>query len=1623
MYLTYKRTCILQALKKRKIGTTSRAFFLDESDEETEPEIEPQHLSLLSSQTSSPLYQEATTPSATTREDTDRSDVSRSSQQECEELSSEGVKPVTDPKVALEGVEAPGSLSILSGSQIDIQIEMDVLTSSADMENGKVPPALEPVPETAAGIGSTSAGQSPMEAAKWHIDPSLVVVNNDDFDTVIDQLSLGDQESEGDTTKEGAKIVGYSEPGAEGQDRGLVVPTKTKMKKLSIRSPRKYAPMKRLSKSDFLSGNRRRRKLDKVDASKVRRRKKNEEKEGSACPPGPSSAESASESNEPAPSKEDHKSGAEKEVMIGRAVKAGKKREVMKRSKTRRRKCDLDVKDPFSYTGEPKHSLAANEKKPKGRPRKKQHEELPSHCSEDEKVAISTSDKKPKGRPRKKKNIETETLVECSEDEELATREKNTKRARRTRKKLPSDCSEDEELVVSDKKPEGKKRNMETEPLNEFSEAEAVVISDKKPKERPRKKKTEVNKLPNDRSEDEVSREKKPKGRPRKKKIQVNKLPSDCSEDEAVAGKEKKPRGRPRKHKPDECREPLAMDEKKTKGKRRNQGKEDHPSNSCGESATNIEATAKGRPRKRKREEERPSDSSEPVAKKFRKPGKRKSEDKPPSERSELKLSPVYTNFEHQVSEDSGYPSSSINSRSPTDCVLMSPINMKHNVDFLQEDSFQETSNPILYDSNFGISKPETDTGSDTETCQGLDISQGEAGVEYSSLLHGIQPTFGGSTEIESSAILYDLDLLLGQEPTIFGFDSNPNMKLESSSEVDDILRSPSVSCCIRDLQRSGALPCGDSPQPNRESHTGQPPNFIATATPVSVPLSSELVSGSQIAESSSEDCRSSDIIKVSNDSNPSCVDSTGSQKDAVVNSYHRRRKPALPILPPSMQTKSGRRLKRSWKLCSDDPDLEMVLKRSTEDACKNEAHEKIMTDSKEKSTSDEYECKLDTLHPELCSTNAPLSGIACKQAMENTAAKGDSGSANGMEELMTDLSLSTGQETREPKDENFLTSSTLRNKDGDKRGGHSEITTSVKPRASGLKASLRTVKVKLKRRCAKALCLNYSHCSGGSRPVSDGPPSSNAPPPVGEPVVHSSLSENVGGADEEQPTAAENLCSTNAVVSHTSPEKKSEREDMPSREEKEVFTPNGLIYSDKKPSLFNRQKTSDGGVSSGGIFSSRMGSIFADSQTVATSGNYIMPQVTSDGITNLKSRLNSAPSRELHNRTTPSAAYKQKSHSTSSLSMSLDKVLKQTGEVKDSSSVVNTVRASEFNSSLSSSRRLQNLPGASGTDTTSSFEKGEVALGRIQYNSPSAYRASLGSSAISDLILAPLNVGETLDEELKGESLFDSDTKDDCRTTESLLATSMEAHEMRGETHTEIASQHIFDEPTEAYGRKSKPADVPPPTKNLDDIESGRGDRIETFKESKSPPVLRKIHLSGMETEGEEVMEEDCISLFPRGDDDLLGGEVDEEPLAKFYAKCPKLTKSSGTGVANKGRRPMESHQGYSPPPLDDGGFGSSFEKRPTVVPLKSQQVSQWVADQQKRKTIPSQAPRPHLLSITGRTPLIHLDVKGGGLRNPWGPSSGGNSHGVPHGNAAHIQANGSASPGPFVATNLPQG
>ena len=1701
---------------KKKTSSASRTNFLEESDEETEPEVEPQHLNPLPSQTRTPdssvLHQEGATSHVPSRVDDDQDEVCKSSHRERKELSSEGIESVAEPEEVLEGVEETGSLSIISESQIDIQTEMDVLTTSADVENGKISPAPEPVSgtmlETALGMDSGTDGPSQTANARWSIDPNLVVVNNDVFDTVVDQLSLSDQENEDDNMKEETMVASSSTPGTEGQHHNLVAPTKTKMKFLMRRSPRKYAPTKRLSKSDDTpsGGGRRRKKQsesdkqsgsgckrkpslsDKDDVSKHTRRKKKEVKGQPISPPEQSSVESSSEPNETStPSKRVHKADAVKKRKIGQSVTTEETKSVGKKPKGRPRKGNPDMEDPSSGKSDPKVSPAVSEKKANGRPRKLKHEEnkLPTDDSEDEAMAVS--EKKAKGRSRKKKH-ENKLPTDGSEDEALAINEKKAKGRPRKKKhenKLPTDGSEDEALAVNEKKAKGRprKKKHENKLPTDGSEDEALAVSEKKAKGRPRGKKHE-SKLPADCSEDEALAvsEKKAKGRSKKKYVetepandcseplaiiekkpkrksrkhkQKKEEPTDCSEDEAVAIDVKKPKGRPKKR---DCSEPLTIKEKKTTGRcRNNKGEEDQPSNGCGESVTTGEKKAKVRPRKRKCEEELPNDSGEPVAKKSRRTRKSKDEDKSLSESSESKFSPAFLD---QVSEDSGYPSSNTNSRSPTDCVLLSPIN---NPAFLQEDSFQESSNPILRDSNFGISKPETDTGSDIDTSQGLDASQGEAEVEYSSLLHGMQPGFGeniGEDPVPSatSNVLYELDLLLSQDPTIFNFDRDPDLKLESSSEVDEILQSPSVSNCIRGLQLSGALPCGDSPQPDQDSHTGLPQDSIETTTPVAIPPSNEsswLVSGSHTAGCSSENDQLGSDSRVSGDSNPACGDSNCTQKGAVVNSSQRRRKPVLPILPPSMQTKSGRRLKRSWKLCSDlDTDLEMALRLSAEDTCKIAASEKSVPATKGGSNGNECEHNLHWLHPELSSANAPLSALAgaiCEQVIDNIPAKG--GSPNSMEKPVAGLPIFPNQEIQEPKNGNPLTGNTLRNNVGEKGTNQCEITSRVKPE---LKAPLRKVKVKLKRSTIKALGLSSSpsHGSGGFKPDGDGHSPCRAPLTVGngvkEPLpgtrtVNSSVKRSVGRNEEEQSTTTKELSYTTAVVPHTYVGEESERGDTLSRKEVKgiicagdsnthrVSTPNGIIPSDKELSLFSQQKSSDGGASGDGIFSGRVGSIFAGShlsRTVSSSGSYAMPHIANAETVNLKSQSNSSSSEGLHSSVIPSASYKQNSslpHS-NSLSMSLDMVLKQMGEVKDNSSIVSTsnkkktCRVSEFKFSISDSKKTPKLPQISDVDTASKFEKDEAALGRIQYNSPSAYKASLASSAISDLILTPLNVGETLDEELKGESLFDSDNY---QAAESLLATCKEVQD--GVTHTEIekdASQLAFDERAEACYSKDKQPDVSPP--DLDSEVSPlheSEDRIEAanpFKEPKSPPVIRRFHLSSMEEEDDELMDEDCISLFPREDDDLLGGVIDEEPLAKFYAKCPKVTKSTGAGMASPSpikRRSSESRRGYSPPPLDDGGFESSFEKIPIVVPFKSQQVSRWVTDQQKRMKVSSQASR------YSRVPLIHLTLRGGGSPNPWGSSSGGNSHGVPHGNTAHVQENGSASPGPFVATNLPQG
>ena len=1542
------QTFCLQPSKKRKISIASKADFLEESSEETE--LEPPHLSLLPSQTStpgSPLQYEGATYNTASREDADQREECKSFKQKCEEDSnSNGANVVAEPEETSQGLEATGSLSIVSESQIEIQTEMDVLTSSADMVSDKsslaAPP--EPVPHPASLEPVPQPVPEQTENPKWNI-----VLSNDDFDTVVDQLTMSgssSQENEEDSVKEETMLAGSSTSGTEGQG---VAPAKTKMK-LTIRRPRKCTSTKRLSETDNQSGSRRRRKkLPETDkqsdsgrnkknsvadeglkesASKPRRTKKKKEegKEQHVSPPEPSSRESANKSNVTSPpKKKSHNAGPGKQLVlhINRSVTTEDNETSGERPKGRSKKQKPNVEDQSS---EPKLSMASCEKKPKGRPRKhKSEEDEPSNgCSE----SLATSEKKPKGRPRKYK-----------------------------------------------------------------------------------------------REEAQPSNEKKPKGRPRKRK-----------REEAQPSNEKKPKGRPRKRKREE----------------------DDPSNGCGELSTSNEKKKLGRPRKRKC-----------VA------------DKPPSEYSESKLSPADIELEHQVSEDSGYPSSSINSRSPTDCVLTSPIILKSSADFLQEESFQENSSPILRDSNFGICKSETDGVSDIIGSQGLEASQGEAETDYCLLLRGMQPGFGENVGMEpvpsaSQNLFQELDLLLNQDANLFDFDRSSSIKLESSSEVDEILRSPSVSSCLKDLQLSGALPCSDSLQPDQQSNTVQPPDFneTVTASDIRSVESDQLVSDPLAVQSSVESDQLGSSTNVSGDSTTSGVDSNCTQKGTVVNSSRCKRKPDLPTHPPSVQSKSGRRLKRTWKLCSDvDTDLGRAIKLSTEDVCKNVVPEKNIPDTEEETNSDNSKNALGSSHPELSSTNVPLSAgtgkVSCDPTVDDTPAKGDSSAVNSMDKLFVDLlSTSVSREVHEVKDRNPsdkspLTGSTLRNENtrsSDKGTNQLESTDCVRSSvAELLRAPLRKFKLKLKRHCVKP--PNQS-CSHGSRPDNEvvelHVPSSKDPAVVidiNEPLpvintVYSCVKESVDGDTMEESLPDEELNSASVVTSLE--ESESGGGENMSKEEKgvsagennphQVFTFNGLIPSEKL-SLFGGKKISGGG---GGMFSGRIGSIFAGSdpsQTVTNGSTYAVPHIANTETTNLKYHPNSTGG--LQSTSTPSASRKQKSNlpHSSSLSMSLDSILKEMGEVKDNSSIApvsnkeKTCRASDFKFSIPA-RKAPKLPEPANIGTAC-FKKGKTLFGEIQYNSPSAYRASLANSAISDLILAPLNVSETLDEELKGESLFasnltDSDVKDDHQPTDALLTTCKEVQD--GVTHGETeedASQLSFEELDEACDSKDKEPDVPPVVQNheRDGIVVSKRFETKLFKEPASPPVIKKIHLSIGEKEGNELEEEeDCISLFPHDDDDLFGGDIDEEPLTNFFAKCTKVTKSTGTGVTNQTqikKRSWEFRQGHSPPPLDGGGFESSFV--PARMPYKSHQVSRWVADQQKRmKVTPSQSSRPMhqvLTSSSGRLPLIRLSLRGGGLLNPWGPSSGGNSHGVPHGNAAPIQDSASAAPGAFLATNLPQG
>ena len=964
----------------------------------------------------------------------------------------------------------------------------------------------------------------------------------------------------------------------------------------------------------------------------------------------------------------------------------------------------------------------------------------------------------------------------------------------------------------------------------------------------------------------------------------------------------------------------------------------------------------RGRPRKTV-----PIEGAPPVKRPRGRPRKKKltASTKQPSLSNESKLSLNINELEHSISEDSGYPSSGAHSRSPTDCVLTSPIILNDNVNFLHEEAFQEISSPILHDSNLGASKAETDSGFDIPAAQILEVGQNESDFN---LLQGIQQDFsmcgniGNQTATDN--IFQDIDMLLNQDINpdhLFGLDENSDTQLGSANEIDDILRSPTVSSCLKGLELAGALPSDHSCQ------TGE----TGKSTPcleLNQPATSSEMQGGDFTETSH-------LTSDSNVNEGGDLSQGGSRykrKVVVKSSSQHTNKASCPLLDAPMQSKSGRKLKRTWKLCLDQDfsnggglpakSPAAVNSATTEESpagsTQATSHDHLIVNSLPVSSADQGSSETAPVTVTLSPPKKRKRVVVRKSRTAVPAASdllppskpqavGDQPCPESRSEAAGDDHLNSASISGGCA--GVITSSSSEGVHCD--GGEKSLMSRTDD-LSKSKLTTRTFRRRLSRQ-------SHQQHSNDVKASCDGSPVTN-------PLAANPLAMNL--SDTKLSTASTPATTASAPakepvnagsIGHMSTSMDRTIEDACYKRDVSITTGGtdrfkGFSFNPPSTSVKNQPLKKSGTIFSLG---GRMGSIFASTyapssaHTAAPDGQ-LTPNLASGS---------QGPGGQL-------STSKPPPH----FSMCLDDVLKQMEKGKD--------RSSKILCDLKNRNELV-CPSVPSDSTITGFVATSLP-GSGSKSGPLAYSASRGNSSVSDLILAPLNVGETLDEELNGESLFaanlaDPNSKEGCQNKANLLKSKLyegAADIAQSRTEQSVSNQAGGD----AKGKVLEGLPVLTEQCNTGESKLQKNER----KSLQSPPLTKRLLLTMIDEEVKVDDDmEDCISLFPNcDDDDLLGGEdcfTVKSPV-KLSAKATKASQSAPSLVQPKKISfPHHVSPRVSPVPLDDGGFESSFEKPPARMPYKSQQVSHWVAEQQKIiKTVSPVVGGPaHLLTCDHRS------------------------------------------------------
>ena len=318
------------------------------------------------------------------------------------------------------------------------------------------------------------------------------------------------------------------------------------------------------------------------------------------------------------------------------------------------------------------------------------------------------------------------------------------------------------------------------------------------------------------------------------------------------------------------------------------------------------------------------------------------------------------------------------------------------------------------------------------------------------------------------------------------------------------------------------------------------------------------------------------------------------------------------------------------------------------------------------------------------------------------------------------------------------------------------------------------------------------------------------------------------------------------------------------------------------------------------------------------------------------------------------------------SLSMSLDVILKEmeSESLKTSSQKPKKTTESSSDSDLLNkgfdTHSLVSYTHESSLCPLPDLDFKEVSFHDPLENTPYScdYSISLTDQEITNLILSPLADDESSDPEINTENLFAPPSQEDSVQPSGVMVPSPGKGDQCERRPSEklkskitLTSADQAESPHSGSTEESRTVCVEAEigSRHGEDEDGTQKSEMSDREHTSLLPIpAKKFHLS----EGGEDGGEDCIDLYPE-DGDIFAQDIDEDPLAKIFPKATTSKIKTPSREINKcGVTPSNnSAPGVLPIELCDTNSSLDCEvSSPVSMPYKKKQVSQWVAEQQRR-------------------------------------------------------------------------